>query len=108
MFSNRSTSLVPPNNNDNQYLYPAYSCDHLLAPPSFYLHYKSEPNVTLHFYNQVCINIKYVFIYILYMYITFNETERKTRNIIMFKIRQISNVNRHEFAKAIILNAIEK
>ncbi len=63
MFLNSSTSLVPPNNNnDNQYLYPAYSCEHLLVPPCYYSHYKSEPNVTLHFNNQVCISIKFWFI----------------------------------------------
>lgn len=74
MFLNSSTSLVPPNNNNNNnsnnnngnpYLYPAYSCEHLLAPPSYYSHYKSVPNVALYFNNQVCINIKYLFIYIL-------------------------------------------
>lgn len=53
MVSNSSTSLVPPNNHDNQYLHPAYSCDQLLVPPEFYIHYKSEPNVAVHFYNQV-------------------------------------------------------
>ncbi len=68
MFLNSSTSLVPPpnnnnhnsnNNNDNQYIYPACSCEHLLAPPGYYPHFKSVPNVTLHFNDQVRNNIKY-------------------------------------------------
>ncbi len=65
MFSNSYTSLEPPNNNNNnnnsnnhnQYLYPAYSCEHLLAPPSQYSHCKSEPNVTFYLDDQVCTNI---------------------------------------------------
>lgn len=76
MFLNSSTSLVPPNNNnnnnsnnnDNQYLYPAYSCEHLLAPPSYYSHYKSEPNVTCHFNNQVCY-LFYLFLVFLVIYL---------------------------------------
>jgi hypothetical protein len=69
MFLNISaSSLVPPNNNnnnnsnnDNQYLYPAYSCEHLLAPPSYHSHHKSVPNVIYHSDGQVRINIRYLF-----------------------------------------------
>lgn len=87
MFSNSSTSLVPPNNNsnnknDNQYLWPAYSCDHLLAPPCYYSHYQSEPNVTIHFNDQVCINIKYLFIDIFaHLFITFHDKKKSTLTI---------------------------
>jgi len=61
MFFHSNTSLILPDNSDsnhdNQYLYPAYSCEHLLAPPNYYTHCQSEPNVLLCFNNQVCIEI---------------------------------------------------
>ncbi len=41
-------------NYDNQFIYPAYSCEHLLAPPSFdHVHYKSVPNVIFHHNGEV-------------------------------------------------------
>ncbi|CAF0993949.1 unnamed protein product, partial [Adineta ricciae] len=48
MFSNQSTPFLSPTMYDGQYLYPSYSCDQLLAPPSYYTHCKSEPNVACH------------------------------------------------------------
>ncbi|CAF0896332.1 unnamed protein product [Adineta ricciae] len=56
MFSNQSTPFLSPTMYDGQYLYPSYSCDQLLAPPSYYTHCKSEPNVACHSNQYMMLN----------------------------------------------------